>query len=391
MIRLPRVLNSSVSFLCSALALSSVLPHAIAAQAKVKAVEGVQKTVLLPPGPNNPRNSEGDFIVLNDGRVMFVYTHFTGGAGDHAAAHLATRFSGDGGKTWSGEDVVVVPNEGELNVMSVSLLRLDDGRIALFYLQKNSTKDCRPLLRLSNDEGRTWSTPTQVIPETERDYYVLNNDRVIQLSRGPHKGRLVAPVSQHSFADNKFPPGKATCYFSDDRGRTWNRSSSTLAQSLEGKRVDFQEPGVVELKDGKVLMFIRTAEGSQFLAESADGGTTWSAPRPSDIRSPLSPASIERIPSTGDLLLVWNDHRSVGPELKGKRTPFSAAVSKDDGKTWVNAKVLEDAPKGWYCYTAIEFVGDHVLLGHCAGTQDRGRSGLDTTQITRFPVEWLYR
>ncbi len=44
---------------------------------------------------------------------------------------------------------------------------------------------------------------------------------------------------------------------------------------------------------------------------------------------------------------------------------------------------------GTVTYTAMEFVGDHVLLAHCAG--DRRREGLDTTQITRIPVTWLYQ
>ena len=61
------------------------------------ASEGPAKIVLLPPGPGNPRNSEGDFIQLNDGRILFVYTHFTGGGDDHSAAHLAGRYSSDGG------------------------------------------------------------------------------------------------------------------------------------------------------------------------------------------------------------------------------------------------------------------------------------------------------
>jgi sialidase-1 len=50
--------------------------------------------------------------------------------------------------------------------------------------------------------------------------------------------------------------------------------------------------------------------------------------------------------------------------------------------------VLEDDPGGWYCYTAIHFVKDAVLLSYCAG--QRATGGLNTTQITRFPVEWLY-
>ena len=74
--------------------------------------------------------------------------------------------------------------------------------------------------------------------------------------------------------------------------------------------------------------------------------------------------------------------------MKGRRTPFHVAISRDEGRTWERVKVLEDDPNGWYCYTAMAFVGDHVLLGHCAG--DRRTNGLGTTQITRFPVAWLY-
>src|SRR5688572_27362967 len=69
--------------------------HAAEPPYQVKQVDGVEKIRLLPPGPMNPRNSEGDFIQLKDGRVMFLYTHFTGGGSDHAAAHLAARFSKD--------------------------------------------------------------------------------------------------------------------------------------------------------------------------------------------------------------------------------------------------------------------------------------------------------
>ena len=60
-------------------------------------------TVLqLLSGPNNPRNSEGDFITLKDGRILFVYSHYTGTSGDdHGNAFLAGRYSSDKGKTWT--------------------------------------------------------------------------------------------------------------------------------------------------------------------------------------------------------------------------------------------------------------------------------------------------
>jgi Neuraminidase (sialidase) len=351
------------------------------AEYRVKQIEGVEKIRLLPPSGKNPRNSEGDFIELKDGRIMFIYTHFTGGGGDDDAAYLAARFSTDGGVTWTDKDVTVIEREGEFNVMSVSLLRLRDGRIALFYLRKNSLADCRPFMRISTDEGKTWSEPTLCIADL--GYFVLNNDRAVQLK----SGRLVLPVALHGSPQVKkfVAQGMISCYWSDDMGKTWHHSQTVKQDSA----VTFQEPGVVELKAGRLLMFSRTSGGSQYFSYSSDAGETWSEFKPSKLISPLSPATIERIPKTGDLLAVYNNHEQVAPENRRKRTPFNTAISHDEGETWEQIKTLEDDPHGWYCYTAIAFVGDHVLLGHCAGDSRQG--GLNTTQITRLPVDWLYQ
>src|SRR5947207_14465159 len=93
----------------------------------------VVKNPVLAPAMNNPRNSEGDFIALKSGILMFVYTRFTGGVSDDARADLAAIYSGDGGKTWSLRYEPILENEGKKNVMSVSLLRLPEGEIAMFY------------------------------------------------------------------------------------------------------------------------------------------------------------------------------------------------------------------------------------------------------------------
>jgi hypothetical protein len=36
---------------------------------------GPTRVLELPPGPGNPRNSEGAFVTLKDGRILFVYSH----------------------------------------------------------------------------------------------------------------------------------------------------------------------------------------------------------------------------------------------------------------------------------------------------------------------------
>lgn len=338
---------------------------------------GKEIVLRLEPGEGNPRNSEGDFIQLKDSSILFVYTHFTDGTGDNATAHLTGRYSYDHGKTWASKDVKILSNEGGMNIMSVSLLRLENDDIALFYLRKNSETDCIPFMRISTDEAKTWSEPKRCIPN--QGYHVVNNDRFLQLANG----RIIFPTSLHTAP--VWSKGKIFSYYSDDKGNTWKKSE----QVANPKSITLQEPGIVELKDGKIMLFSRTESGVQYFSFSDDHGETWSEIEPGNIRSPLSPASIERIPSTGDLLLLWNNNYEKGRD-GGKRTPFSLAISKNEGRTWEKIKTVESDPAGWYCYTAIDFTKDHILLAHCAG-DTKTNNGLSTTQITRLSLDWIYK
>ena len=91
--------------------------------------------------------------------------------------------------------------------MSVSMLRLASGKIALFYLVKNSWIDCRPQMRVSVDEGATWSAPRRVLEAP--GYFVLNNDRVIQT----HSGRLLMPLAFHRSRGNDPDSSTSNCGF----------------------------------------------------------------------------------------------------------------------------------------------------------------------------------
>ena len=262
-------------------------------------------------GPDNPRNSEGDFITLKSGRILYIYTRFTGDSYmDHATAFLASRYSDNGGKTWSKEDKQVVAQEGQQNVMSVSLFRLTTGEIAMIYLRKNSLTDCMPMIRFSSDEAQTWSEPKPCITDRQ-GYFVVHNNRVIQMQNG----RLILPVAYS---------GGIYSYFSDDNGKTWK--SSIAVPKPEG--IIHQEPAVVELSNGDLSMIMRTGVSTQYITYSKDKGESWSPSTPSNIVSASqSPASIAKIPGSSDILLVWNNNNNnETPALRAKRTPLNIAV-----------------------------------------------------------------
>lgn len=357
------------------------ISNVIAADAPANVV-----TLNIEPTAEHPRNSEGAFVTLMSGRVVFCCTEYYGGAHDESPARLVQIHSDDQGFTWS-QPVVVVENTGGRNVMSISLLRLASGKLALFYLVKNSWIDCRPYLRTSVDEGATWSDAQRVLDAP--GYFVLNNDRVIQTGAGRlllplafHRSRGSDPDSSKSFDARAI----ALWLYSDDEGATWQEANNWWAAPAPS-RSGLQEPGIVELENGGLFSWSRTDQGSQFGFASSDGGKTWTPPAPTEMKSPVSPASIKRLPHHRELLAIYNDHSGRYPFPKGKRTPLVAAISYDDGKTWPHAKIIEDDPDGWYCYTAIHFVGDAVLLGYSAGDSKVG--GLNRLRIRRVSSEWL--
>ena len=216
-----------------------------------------------------PRHSEGDFVKLKDGRIMFVYSRYNGSSNhDDAPADLVAIYSSDNGKTWTEQETIITRPKGSLNVMSVSTLRLKDGRLALIYLDKHTRQDCRPCIRYSSDEAKTWSEPTKCITD-QVGYYVMNNSRILQLDNGD----LLIPVALHNLSTEKFQRNaKMFCYISKDAGKTWVRSGEAV--NPDPQKIAFQEPGLIELSDGRILMYIRSDAGCQYASYSSDGGMT---------------------------------------------------------------------------------------------------------------------
>ena len=323
------------------------------------AAEGPYHLEVVPVGPQNPRNSEAAIIPLEDGSLLLGWTEFYAGSGaDHGPARLSGMLSKDGGRTW-GEKYTLVENDGGCNVMEVNFIRLQDHRIALFYCQKNSEgADCRVMMRTSKDEGKTWGPAKQISPDGK--YTGLTNGRCIRLK----SGRILLEA---------WEIGDSYCYLSDDDGETWRESGRV--KPGDGS----WEPACVELKDGRVLMLTRTGLGGQYQSVSTDGGETWSKPVASALVGTAAPVSISRIPTTGDLLAIWN-HNPGG----AKRNPFTAAVSKDEGETWESFRNIEDAPEYAWAYPAVTWVDGHALV-----TYFMYKGGLPL-QLKILPANWFY-
>ena len=323
------------------------------------------RLIVAPVGPQNPRNTEAAIIPLKDGALLLAWTEFyKGSSADHGPARISCKISKDGGKTW-GEKFTAIENDGGCNVMEVNFLRLKNGDIALFYCQKNSeSKDCRIMMRTSADEGKTWGPAKQMSPDNK--YTGLTNGRCIRLQTG----RILLEA---------YEGGDAYCCISDDEGKTWH----------DGGRVSppggpCYEPACIELKDGRVMILLRTGLGGQFKSISTDGGETWSKPEPTALTGTAAPVSISRIPKTGDLLAIWNNNISSTGANNTNRTPLTAAISKDEGETWEKFRNIEQGTHDAWAYPAVTWVDDRALLTYFTYT------GGHSLIFRIIPADWFY-
>ena len=272
------------------------------------------------------------------------------------------RVSTDGGRSW-GDPFTLVDGSGS-KVSLGKVIRLASGRLAGLGSRRGQSfggveggAQLQYLLRVSEDEGRTWSEPRAVKLPEERYHVKFNRDAMIQL----RTGRILVPmcnyfgkVPEYDFAARPFLSQGlwgSHLFFSDDEGLTWDRTHDDVVVHMADSGgadtfATFVEPAAVELGDGEVMMVGRTRLGQLFQSISSDGGLSWSVPAPMGLTASYAPAEIVRIPPTGDLLIAWNQvSRSEVRDGLGRHR-LTVAISADAGRTWGNHKnlyALDDA------------------------------------------------
>ncbi len=340
----------------------------------------------LAPTPQNNRNSEGSFITLKDRNILFAYTRYGNeGHVDHAAADIYACVSSDNGETFS-EPYLIYDHKrlDAANIMSVTLRRMQNGDLGMLFLRKDTQGFCLPHFVRSTDEGKSWSEPVRCYSEDA--YIVVNNDRMILLN----DGRWLIPGAMHNIVygtDEKGrkcvksnAKGTLTVLQSSDDGESWQCVAKDIEiPTFKGCTTGVQEPGVVELSDGRLWCYIRNNSGRQFECFSSDGGATWTEPQQSWFTSPLSPMSVKRL-RDGRLLAVWNpvpQYNGLDSKVKGVfiagRTSLVLSTVADESQKFADIKTIENDPETGYCYTAIHETADGaVLLGYCAGSVEDG-------------------
>lgn len=307
------------------------------------------------------RNTEGDLLVKTNGQLYTVWTKFHNNLDDAAIADLAAKVSADSGKNWI-DLGVIQQNIGTQTTTSVSLIRMSSSVVHLYFCVKNSNTDLRIYRKISSDDCVTWGAASQVLNGT--GYMPALNGTMRKLA----SGRLIISV-YFSANVGVIPPNYcyAFCWYSDDSGTTWTRSTPNLTRATN---IGYTEPNLIETSAGNLLMTIRNNSGFQHFSTSTDNGTTWATPVASALTTTDSPAKLIKL-STGKWIAI---HNPTGTGMTDPRNVLRISGSTDSGVTWQKIMDLEGYTIGYnFSYSSMVEYNGNLLLTYWEANSAAGK------------------
>lgn len=156
--------------------------------------------------------------------------------------------------------------------------------------QRVGPNSFRIYARKTSDSGQHWSDPGEALISG-----TICRSNGITLS----DGTMLLPLHTAVGTDGR---SVSSVFRSLDKGITWNKVGSVKA--LDG--FAGEEPAIVQLQDGSVLMALRSNDGHIWFSFSQDKGDTWSSPFPSEFDAAQCSAALFRT-RNGRVLLSYND------------------------------------------------------------------------------------
>ncbi len=306
----------------------------------------------------------------DNGRLWCAF--FSGGAKEpdpDNAILIAT--SGDDGVSWSVPSVIIDP-PGLTRAYDPALWHDPAGRLWLFYNQANLETREFAVWAMTTDQSDSadpkWSQPRKIALDAPFAFR-LNKPTVLTT------GHWVLPVTWAREAPADWFAGDQQVQgvgISEDNGQTW-----TLHGAVEAPGWALENM-IIERRDGRLWMLIRTGDGVLWESFSADCGRTWTPGSPTTIVNPGVRFFIRRLAS-GRLLLINT------PDPK-RRERLLAYVSDPQNETLFGAG-LELDPRDRVSYPdAVQAPDGSIYAVHDCDRQGVGEILLDVFSEEDIPA-----
>ena len=259
---------------------------------------------------------------------------FTGGPKEPAPGNtVVLSRSDDGGRTFTVPEPLGLPHADGTRCYDPCLWIDPRGRLWYFFNRGNrQTATHSVVARVCDDPD---AAQPVFGPEIRIGFdvpFAFRMNKPTTLSTGEWvlpvtHAAVTVPAWSTGYTDKQTPLVHGVA-ISTDEGRTWRLHGAVSAPPWPLENM------IVELKDGRLWMLIRTSSGVLWQSHSSDKGRTWTPGWPSTIKSPGSRFFVRRLAS-GNLLLV-NHYNFIG------RNNLTAQRSTDDGVTWNEGLLLDE-------------------------------------------------
>lgn len=313
---------------------------------RAQALEIVHERVLGPEIPHKYKHP-ACIAELRNGDLLIAYH---GGTGEYEedTAVWATRLQA-GTQKWSPPAKIAdTPFHGDGNPV---VWQGPDDLVWLFYVVRygKTWSDSRIQSKVSRDQGASWS-----------DSFVLAFEPGMMVRNQPivlTGGDYLLPVYHEKGGDPEFVGKESTSLFLryESKKKEWTTTGRIVS------RLGNIQPGVVELSPGRLVAYCRRGggydgqpDGFIVRAESKDAGQTWSPGTDSEFPNPNAAVEFLKLRS-GNLLLVYNNSTN-------SRTPLTAALSTDGGKTFPHRRNIREGEGDFGYPYAIQTKSGEIQL-----------------------------
>lgn len=227
----------------------------------------------------------------------------------------------------------------------------------------------------SDDFGKSWSCPLDLTWSIKAPWMVFFGvgpgiGASLDLGQGHH--RLLVPVYSTNHKRDLDGSQSSALIYSDDGGTTWHRGQAVndgrlgpdgrilSAETMQDYMAQNTESVPVPIEGGWVLLFMRNRTGKVQVAQSFDGGLTWSGQVTSlehvpDVYCQLSAIRLDL--KEGIFVILAN---AAGPNRQnGRLSLFKVEL----GEKRLDYRGYYDLEPGKFAYNALQRIGDdHIAI-----------------------------
>jgi len=317
---------------------------------------------------------------LTSGRLLAVFGAYSR---DQSSALVAATISDDGGRTWSrAKQIVDNPGlwDGDPNIIvdgSRTFVYVTTRVVKLTTIDKSTV-----FMTKTEDDGEHWSTPVEVF--MPKRYVAGKQHKGLRLG----DGTLLMGYSWDLWAEKGTPARTegemniAAGILRSNDGIHWRPFGELhvwIPKMTPYSTNGLDEPSIVELADGEILMLLRTGSSRHYESRSRDGGLTWVPPKPSSLTGHNTPTGLWRLDRSEEVIAIWNNSPVY-------RRPLSVAISADGGRTWSIPRNVAESDGPQVSYPSITQAADGTFVA--LWQQQLPQGGRDIRRA-RFNRDWV--